>query len=416
MAHDILTLGSGAILRKALSSFHNKSVFLKSIDKQYDDRFAVRGAKIGDTLDIRLPNEFTVRTGAVMDVQEVKESMHELTLGTQKGVDINFSSAELLLDMDDFNERIIEPAMSRLAADVEATVINAEYKKIWNMVYTTVGTGPALADIRSGRAKLQKGLCPQGDRTALMESLGMNTVVAGGASLFAPASEIARQYSEGLVGQMSGFNFYESEMVPNHTNGTRVTETGATVNLSGIAAATKTGTLLLTMPGTETFTAGDIFTVAGVYAVNQETKEPYAHLQQFACRTAYTGETGAAAIDIYPYIYRSGAKQNVYCANWTETGAQVALDAAGCNGKASSIYPQHLLYHKKTFAFVSGDLEKPQGVDFAAREVFDGVSMRIVRQYNINNDVFPCRIDVFFGHTTPRPQWACRVLGAGDAL
>lgn len=407
MAHTILTLGSGAIVRKALSILHNKLVFVRSINRQYDDKFAVRGAKIGDTLDIRLPNEFTVRTGAVMEAQDVTENMHELKLGTQKGVDINFSSAELLLDMDDFGERILEPAMARLAADVDSTVINAEYKKIWNMVYTTAGTAPVIADIQSGRAKLQKGLCPTGDRTALMESLGMNTVVNDGKAFFSPAAEISRQYKEGLIGHMSGFEFVESEMVPTHTNGTR---TDATPEFELDDVVNGDDHLTMTLVNGEILEVGDIFTVDGVYAVNQETKVPYAHLQQFVCRTKYTGSGAEKDIDVYPTIYKSGAKQNMYCASWAAS-IEGAVDTAGSSGVASTAYSNHLLYHKDAFAFVSGDLELPKGVDFASREVYDGIAMRIVRNYDIVNDRFPCRLDVFFGHTTPRPQWACRVLG-----
>lgn len=408
MSNTILTLGSGAITRKALSILHNKLVFVRSIDRQYDDRFAVKGAKIGDVLDIRLPNEFTVRTGAVMDAQDVTENMHELTLGTQKGVDINFSSAELLLSMDEFADRILDPAMARLAAEVDKTVIDAEYKKVWNMVYTTIGTAPVIADIQSGRAKLQKGLAPLGNRTALMESLGMNTVVNDGKAFFSPSSEISRQYKEGLVGHMSGFEFVESELVPTHTNGTRTT--AGTCDLSAISNGAETLSLVATTG--EVYAKGDIITLAGVYAVNQETKAPYAHLQQIVVKTAATAAGSAiAALAIYPTLYKSGPKQNVYCADWTDATAATVVDLAGSSGSASTAYSQHLLYHKNAFAFVSGDLELPQGVDFAAREVYDGISMRIVRNFDIVNDKFPCRIDVFFGHTSPRPQWACRALG-----
>jgi len=412
MANTIKTLSDGDITRKALSILHNKLVFCKTINRQYDDRFARSGAKNGGSLVIRNPNEFTVRSGAIMDAQDVTENTQTLTVATQRGVDINFSSVELTLSMDDFTERILEPAMTRLAADLDSVVITASYKDVYNLVTTTIGTGPVIADIQSARAKLSKGLAPTGDRICLMESLGMNTVVNEAKAYFAPATSIAKQYNTGVMGHLSGFDFYESEMVPSHTNGTRTT--AGTCDLTGISNGDTTIALVATTG--ETFTAGDILTIAGVYAVNPETKAPYAHLQQFVVRTAATAASSAiAALEIYPTIYKSGARQNVYNSAWTTTNAATVVDVLGSTGKASSIYPQHLAYHKDAFTLVTADLELPQGVDFAAREVYDGISLRVVRNYDITNDKFPCRIDVLFGHKTLRAGWACRILGAGDA-
>lgn len=408
MGNTIKTLSDGDITRKALSILHNKLVFCKTINKQYDDRFARSGAKNGGTLLIREPNQFTVRTGAVMDTQDVTETTQTLTVAIQKGVDINFSSVELTLSMDDFAERILTPAMTRLAAEVDKTVIDASYKDVYNMVYTTIGTAPVLADIQSGRAKLSKGLAPTGDRIALMESLGMNTVVNDAKAFFNPSSEISKQYNTGVIGHCSSFNFYESEMVPTHTNGTRTT--AGTADLSAVSNGDTTLSLVTT--DSETFVAGDIFTIAGVYAVNPETKVAYAHLQQFVVRTGATSSGSAiAALAIAPTIYKSGAKQNMYCADWTESTAATVVDLAGSSGSASTAYSQHLAYHKDAFTLVTADLEMPNGVDFAAREVYDGISLRVVRNFDIVNDKFPCRIDVLFGYKTTRAGWACRILG-----
>jgi hypothetical protein len=297
--------------------------------------------------------------------------------------------------------------MSRLAAEIESIVIADCYKKVYNMVYTSIGTAPVIADIQSARARLGKCLCPTDHRTMLMEGLGMNTVVNDGKAFFNPSSEISKQYNEGLIGHCSGFTFRESEMIPTHTNGTRTT--AGTMDLATVA----NGDDHLAVNGTnaEITKVGDIITVAGVYAVNPETKAAYAHLQQFVCRTLYTSAGSALDMDVYPTIYKSGAKQNVYCADWTEGSAAVVVDLAGSNGSASTAYSQHLAYHRDAFTFVSADLEVPKGVDFAAREVHDGISLRIVRNFDIVNDKFPCRIDVYFGQGTPRPEWACRVLG-----
>jgi len=406
MSNTIKTLSDGDITRKALSILHNKLVFCKTINKQYDDRFARSGAKNGGSLLIRNPNQFTVRSGAVMDTQDVEENTQTLTVATQRGVDINFSSTELTLSMDDFADRILTPAMTRLAAEVDKIVITASYKDIYNIVYSTIGTAPVIADVQKARAKLSKGMAPMGDRICLMESLGMNTVVNDGKAFFNPVSEISKQYETGVMGYMSGFKFYESEMIVSHTCGTRTT--AGQCDLSVVANEDTTLTTIMTSD--ETFVKGDIITVAGVYAVNPETKVAYSHLQQFALTTAFTCDA-TDALPVTPTLYKSGARQNVYCADWTENSAIVVVDTSGSNGVASTAYDQHMAYHKDAFTLVTADLEMPQGVDFAAREVYDGISLKIVRDYDIVNDKFPCRIDVLFGYKTIRPEWATRILG-----
>jgi len=406
MSNTIKTLTAGDITRKALSILHNKSVFIKTINRQYDDRFARSGAKNGGYLEIRDPNQFTVRTGAVMDTQDVTETTQQLVLATQKGVDINFSSAELTLSLDDFADRILTPAMARLAADVEATVIAACYPYVYNFENTTFATKPTLDDILACRAKLQQGLAPTGDRYCMVDALAANAIITDGQALFHAASEIERQYSEGLLGTISGMKMQESEMTPVHTNGSR--DTAGTADLSAVANGDTTIALVTT--DSETFAVGDVLTLAGVYAVNPETKTAYPHLQQFSVTEAATSSGSAiAALAITPTIYKSGAKQNVYCADWAEATAATVVDLAGSSGSASTAYTNSLAYHKDAFTFVSADLEMPQGVDFAAREVYDGISLRTVRQFDIVNDKFPCRIDVLFGQKTIRPEWAIRM-------
>lgn len=405
MANTIKTLSAGDITRKALSLLHNELVFCKTIDRQYDDRFSRSGAKNGGTLQIREPNQFTVRTGAVMDVQDVTETTQALTVATQKGVDINFSSVELTLSLDDFSERILKPAISRLAADVDSTVITASYKDVYNFENTTFGTKPTLADILAARAVLSKGLAPASDRYVMLEALAANAVITAGYNIFNPASEISKQYDTGLLGRVYGFEFRESEMTPTHTNGSR-DDTTPVCDISTIS----NGATTLTTTGIDnaaTVKQGDVFTLAGVYAVNPETKTPYAHLQQFVVTADITCDT-ADVLAIAPTIYKSGAKQNVYAAAWTGSKALVFV-AAGGSGTASTAYVNSLAYHKNAFTMVTADLEMPKGVDFAAREMFDGISLRVVRNFDIVNDKFPCRLDVLFGYKTIRPEWACRI-------
>ena len=411
MAHTIKTLGDGAITRRALSILHNKLVFVKTINKQYDDRFAVSGAKIGASLLIREPNQFVVRSGAVMDAQEITESYQTLTVGTQRGVDINFSAVELTLSMDDFAERILEPAMERLAAEIDSIIITASYKDVYNHILGTKGSVPTVANVQSARSLMSKSLAPAGDRYMLMESLGMNGVVSDQRAYFNPSSEISKQYNTGLVGHCSGFNFYESEMIPTHTQGTYADADAGTVDVPTEFTNGSTEIAIDSCTTSGTVTAGQVFTVAGVYAVNPETKVKYAHLLQMVCREAAVASGGAiAALKIYPTIYIDGAKQNCYI---TGAGASAAVltETVGGSGTLSTGYPQHLAYHKNAFTMVTADLEMPQDAHFAAREVHDGISLRIWRASDIINDRFPCRIDVYFGYKTIYPGWACRISG-----
>ena len=329
MASTFKTLADGDILRKALSILHNESVFLRTINKEYDDRFARSGAKNGGTLLIREPNQFTVRTGATMDSQDVTESTQSLVVATQKGVDVNFSSVDLTLSIDDFAERFLQPMMSRLAAEVEYTVINAVYKDIYKFENTTFGTKPVLSDVLAARAMLNKGLCPKSDRYLLLESLAANNIITAGYNIFNPADSISRQYKQGLLGQVYGFECNESEMTPTHTNGSR-DDTTPVVN---IATITNGDTTITTTGADGTIKAGDVFTIADVYDVNPETKAPYATLKQFV----YTADHTNDATDVYsisPTIYKSGAKQNCYAASWSGAKAIVNV-AAGGSGTAA---------------------------------------------------------------------------------
>lgn len=393
MANTILT--STQITREALRILHQKLNFVGSITREYDDSFAKDGAKIGDTLKVRLPNQYKVRTGAALSAQDTVESSVDLKVQTQKGVDLNFTSTDLTLSLDDFSKRILEPAMSVLAANIEADAMGMYkdvYQSIWNGA--SAATYNKLLD---ARVVLQRALAPTNDRTANLNSLDMADVVKDTKTLFQDAASIAKQYKEGYVGKAAGFDFVENTMWSAHgrgaANGYTTNTTALTVGQAAITVATGTGAA----------NVGDVFTIANVYAVHPETKASTGQLQQFVVTAAYAG--GAGSISFAPAINAdtNSAGQNVVV---TSTSATAGVTFAGT---ASTNVGTSLVYQKEAFAFATADLVMPKGVDFAAREVFDGISMRIVRAYDINNDKFPCRLDVLYGFKTIRPQFAARV-------
>lgn len=382
------------VTREALRILHQKLNFVGSINRSYDDRFANSGAKIGDTLSIRLPNQFTVRTGANLSAQNTTEAKTDLTVATQKGVDIEFSSSELTLKLDDFSKRILEPAMSVLAANIEADALSMALD-VYNGV-NNIGSAITFNKILQGRKILNDNLAPMDNkRTALLNTQDNVDLVDALKGLFQDSDQISNQYKEGAMGRTAGFDFYENTLVPTQTTGTAPSATTCT-----ISGASQTGSTLTIANGSSyTFKKGDIITLAGCNRVHPETKVDTGVLQQFVV----TADAAATTLTISPAIVVTGGAQNV-SASPTNSGAITKV------GGASAVYRPSLVYHKDAFTFATADLVMPQGVDFAAREVMDGISMRVVRQYAISTDTFPCRLDVLYGYKTIRAQLAARIL------
>lgn len=396
MANTLLT--PQAITREALNVLHQKLNFIGNINRQYDDSFAKSGAKIGDSLRIRLPNQYTVRSGATLAAQDTTERSVTLQVNNQKGVDLNFTSADLTLSLDDFSQRIIEPAMAVLAATLEADALSMALD-VYNNV-NNIGSAVTFQKLMMARKVLNDALAPMdSNRSIILNTQDNVDLVDGLKGLFQDSNAIKQQYKEGSMGRTGGFDFYENTLIGSQATGTAASSTGYTVN----GAVTTNGATSVTLAaGATTFKKGDIVTFAGCHRVHPETKTDTGALHQFVVTADYAG--GAGVLSISPAVYTSGGSQNVTAAG-IPNGANVVKI-----GGASAIYKPSLAFHRDAFAFATADLVKPNGVDFAARETFDGISMRIVRNYDINNDTFPCRLDVLYGFKTIRPQLACRIL------
>lgn len=392
MANTILT--PTAVTREALRILHQKLNFIGTINRQYDDSFAKSGAKIGDSLKIRLPNQYTVRTGATLNVQDTTESSVTLQVATQKGVDVNFSSVELTMDLDDFSSRILEPAMSVLAANIEDDAIDM-YKDVYNQA-NNLGSSATYAKMVEVDRKLFENLTPMDNRSMNLDGQTHADLLDAFKALFHEGREISKQYKEAFIGRAAGFDFYRNTLLPLHTTGDENGDS-STITING---ADQTGASVTVANGSsKTLKEGDIITLAGSNRVHPETKESTGTLQQFVVTEDVSA--GGTTVNISPSIVTSGATQNV-SASPTDSGAVTKV------GGASATYPVSMGYHRDAFTFATADLVMPQGVDFASRQVMDGISMRIVRQYDINNDAFPCRIDVLYGYKTIRPELACR--------
>jgi len=399
MANSILTIDM--ITRKALEILENNLVLTRNVNRQYDDSFAVEGAKIGSTLRIRLPDRALVTDGAALQVQDDNEQFTTLTVSTQKHIGVNFTSAELTMQLDDFAERVLKPRISQLASSIDADVANA-YKSIGNTVGTPGTTPSTSLVLLQAQQKLNENAAVMNPRYATVNPAANAGLVEGMKGLFNPTDTISRQFKNGMMGMgVLGYDEINmSQSIKQHTTGTRAA-TGATTG----AAVTSEGasTLTLTVGSSETITVGDVFTIAGVYAVNPQTRESTGSLFQFVALASSTTST-TATVTVAP-MYSAAHALATMLTLPANSAAVVFV------GAASTQYPQNLVYHKDAISFATADLLLPQGVDMAARAVHNGISLRVVRQYDINNDRMPCRIAVLYGFSTIRPQMACRIWG-----
>ena len=437
MANALLT--PTQITREALRVLHNNLVFIKGVNRQYKDEFAKQGAKIGSTVNIRKPNRYFIRKGAVMQTQGTSETFVPLTLNNQWGTDVSFSSTELTLSLDDFSKRILTPAMAKIASQIDADCLQAAItgsmvgaggalvncgSPVFNVV-GTAGTTPGtsggsatgLAQYNAPIAYLNAGLqldnnaAPRDEnRRVVLSPAAMAQSVAGLSGMFQDQDTISNQYKKGVLGNALGFEFAMDQNVYTYTSGSSALADWGNLTLTNNSpTAVVAGTA-------NTITAGTIFTIAGCLAVNPENQQSTGQLQQFVvtanARTtdgSYNlGTVADRTLNIFPTPVLAGTG--------IANGTVSAIPGAGAvvivsQSAVSTSYQQSLAYHQDAFTFATADLEMPSGVDFAARETYDGISMRIVRAFDITNDQFPCRIDVLGGFASIRSELAARITG-----
>lgn len=393
---------------EALRVLHGNLAFVKNVNRDYDDAFAKEGAKIGDTLRIRKPPKYTVRTGRVMAAQNATETYVSLPVSTQKGVDMDFTSAEFTMSIDNFSTRFLKPAMSVLASTVDYDAL-AMTLKVANSVGAP-GTTPATYLVwGQANQKLDEFLAPRdGNRTAVLSPAAMASTVDGLKGLFQAGDAIADQYRSGVMTRAIDLKWAMDQNIRNATMGTR---DGTTILITGAVATGATQIAVDYTVGTSasaTVTAGEVLTIGSVFAVNDETKQSYTFLKQFVVKTTTTAASSQwLTLPIEPTIYgsASGGLQNVSAL--PADNAVVTFYGT----TSSTVYPQNLIFHKDAFTFATADLRMPRNQEMASRKVMDGISMRIWEGADITNDAFPVRSDVLYGFVETYPELACRVWG-----
>lgn len=404
MANINLTIDM--ITRESLRVLHQKCNFISNVTTGYDDSFAVEGAKIGSTVRIRQPIQYSTGTGATIATGTGADSVgasSTLTVSTQRHVPMRFTSAEMTMSIDDFSERHVKPAMSKLAAMMENDVYNL-YKYVPNV---SVGTKVDFGAVMGGRQELVNNLAPPDNRYAILDPQGNVDLVTDNKSLFNDSASLGKTFKEGGMGRFGGFDFYENSISPVHTTGAEGGGSAYLVNGANqdkdITATSPDPTIgaLIVDTGTKTIKAGDVFTIGDdVFDVHPETKVSTGVLKKF---TVTADATGAGTLAISPAIIVSGPHQNTSAIPDND-------DKLTFLGAASTAYKQSLLFQKGFAVMGTADLVLPPKQE-ATRQVYDGISMRLVKDYYDGvKDRLYTRLDVLYGFKILRPDLAFRIM------
>ena len=432
-------LTDAIITKESLRILHNSLGFSKGVNREYSAQFGKTGAKIGNTINVRKPNRYVVQQGPAITPQGQSESSTPLTLNRQWVVPMTFSSAELTLSIDEFSKRYIAPAVAKLASEIDRDCLVAAMTGLYadgvtcpgaGPVNTTIGTPGTTPGTAGGSATgllqynapkvylnagmvLDNNATPRDNMRTVVLNPAANAESIGSLSgLFNPQGIISDQYKSGLLGNALGFDFVMDQNIPSLVTGTRTNGTAATMQATWTTGSTFSWTVN-SADNTKTLKAGETFTVAGCFAVNPENQQSTGQLMQFVVTADTTLATGTNSIPISPTPVVAGtgvANGNV---NTAPASSSAITFTSGPNTGTPSTggYAANLAFHKDAFTLGTADLELPNGISFGARETHDGISMRIIRDYDVMNDFMVCRIDVLGGFSVLRPEMAVRIVG-----
>ena len=377
------------ITKESLMILENNLVAANRVNRKFENQFV----KIGASLTIRKPNRFTIRSGPALQVQNIAEPSVSITINQQKGVDFQFTSQDLTLTVEEFSERYLKPGLATIANQIDNDVL-ANSLSFSNYVGTpTVTPSTFSSSVQLAGRRMDDNASPQDNRTLILNPAGYWAIANGLSSLF-----VMPTAKDALVkGYLATIGNYEVYMDQNVQSGGGLAHNTSIAMIANSTAAGVQGngntTSMYGGAATETLNVGDVFTVAGVNAVNPQSRISTGQLKNFTVTATSTPTASVWTVSFTPSIVTSGPYQNV------SAGINSSQAVTWLNGTTAAQTGSfnNFAFTRDAIGLVMVPMEIPQGVDFAARETYRNISMRVIRAYDINNDVFPTRVDVLYG-------------------
>lgn len=398
----------GVIAKLMAGTLVDNLQFCRTIDKADKSDFdGKNGYKAGDTVQINVPAIYV--PGTNMDItstiQAINETRVPLVLDIIQTVGVDIDSRELAynIGLESLYERVVKPTVQGIAQGVEQVCLNRAMLATYNIVGTAGATAFDTSTVLAAGARMSNLLAPRRDRSVLLTPEAEAAAVNSRKGFVNDPKKLSKQYIEGSMGSADGFDYYSNALLPNLVTGTAAGAHTVTTTVSTQGQST----INITGTSTQTLTAGMTFTVAGVNAVHPQTKADLGFPQQFVITANATAVAGAYTnVQISPAMFTTGSLQNI---TGFPTATNVITLGAGVGNAASTSYRQNFAYHKSAFRMVSVPLVQPEAVEMAAQETYEGVTVAMVRAFDVRTRAMITRVDFLGGFCAPRPQWACRI-------
>jgi hypothetical protein len=339
-----------------------------------------------------------------MNVQDSVQVSTALTVATQDGVDMRFNSRELALDLDEFTQVHLEPAMATLISNIDSDVLQGCTKSTFNWGGTAGTSVSSLTAPGSGRTRLNQNLAPKGtERRVQFDSGTMASIVSGVAAYFNPSNAISEQYREGLIARTAMADYYDTERVWSMANTTSVTL--STTKMNGYLSTNGQTSLNITSLTVSGVGVGMKFSMANIFDVHPETKASYGVVKQFTV----VSTTNVSTFNFSPAVFLTGPYQNV-----TGIGTTTSTQNLTWLGSPNSTYTLGLMYHRDAYTFATAALPLMSSSEKCVRRTYDGLSLRVWQDSDIRNDELLTRIDILYGFAAIRPEWGSVIVGSAQ--
>lgn len=390
-------INSTLLSKEAAVEFELNNTFLSTANRKFDGLFTDQTYDAGDTVNLRLDNQYLVKRGDTVTSGDVVESSLPLTLQQLYSVPVEYSTVDLStkLRANTWMDRVFRPAVRNLCSEVNKDIAALAETQ----TYIHAGTpGTAVATFAAidqlGARLLERGVMPNQDWYCTLNPSDASSLKSALQNSFNTTlnTEISLRSQ---LGRLSYFDMYTDQSIAVHTPDTTsigtpvvngAVSSGSIINMSGLTPST-----------TGIVKAGDVISIAGVQSVNRVTRQSTGQDMQFVVTAdANSDVSGDIEVHVSPAIISDTANPRRNVTNAVPNAAAITFN--GTNA-ARAAHKVNLAYTASALNVVTpplAPLDAPESSVF--KDTKSGLSLRVSKTSEVLNNKNILRIDLLTGY------------------